>query len=71
MNIALIGYGKMGKAIHAIAEQKGHKIVLTYSWKTNVKDFNMPVDIDIKGNSIRLYTTDKPQTLKIKRKEIK
>ncbi len=29
MNIALIGYGKMGKAIEEIALQKGHNIVLT------------------------------------------
>lgn len=28
MNIALIGYGKMGKAIEQIALQKGHEIVL-------------------------------------------
>ncbi|MBX3238968.1 MAG: 4-hydroxy-tetrahydrodipicolinate reductase [Chitinophagaceae bacterium] len=28
MNIALIGYGKMGKAIEEIAVQRGHKIVL-------------------------------------------
>lgn len=28
MNIALIGYGKMGKAIEAIALEKGHQIVL-------------------------------------------
>jgi len=28
MNIALIGYGKMGKAIEAIAVEKGHNIVL-------------------------------------------
>ncbi len=28
MNIALIGYGKMGKAIEAIALQKGHEMVL-------------------------------------------
>jgi 4-hydroxy-tetrahydrodipicolinate reductase len=29
MNIALIGYGKMGKAIEAIAVSRGHNIVLT------------------------------------------
>lgn len=29
MNITLIGYGKMGKAIEAIALEKGHHIVLT------------------------------------------
>ena len=28
MNIALIGYGKMGKAIEAVALQKGHNIIL-------------------------------------------
>ena len=28
MKIALIGYGKMGKAIEEIALQKGHEIVL-------------------------------------------
>src|SRR5450432_799137 len=28
MNIALIGYGKMGKAIEAIAIERGHQIVL-------------------------------------------
>ncbi|HSQ44296.1 MAG TPA: 4-hydroxy-tetrahydrodipicolinate reductase [Ginsengibacter sp.] len=28
MNIALLGYGKMGKAIEEIASQKGHNIVL-------------------------------------------
>ncbi len=27
MKIALIGYGRMGKAIHALAQQKGHNIV--------------------------------------------
>lgn len=38
MNIALIGYGKMGRAIEAIALQKGHKIVLTID-ENNVNDF--------------------------------
>ncbi len=28
MNIALIGYGKMGKAIHEIAKERGHEAVL-------------------------------------------
>lgn len=28
MNIALIGYGKMGKAIHEFAKQRGHETVL-------------------------------------------
>ena len=31
MNIALLGYGKMGKAIEEIALERGHQIVL----KTN------------------------------------
>jgi 4-hydroxy-tetrahydrodipicolinate reductase len=28
ISIALIGYGKMGKAIEAVALQKGHRIIL-------------------------------------------
>ncbi|MFT4203143.1 MAG: 4-hydroxy-tetrahydrodipicolinate reductase [Chitinophagaceae bacterium] len=31
MNIALVGYGKMGKAIEAIAIERGHEIVLKIS----------------------------------------
>jgi 4-hydroxy-tetrahydrodipicolinate reductase len=38
MNIALIGYGKMGKAIEEIALGKGHSIVLTVSIE-NLEDF--------------------------------
>lgn len=39
MNIALIGYGKMGKAIEAIALEKGHQIVLKIDIN-NASDFN-------------------------------
>jgi 4-hydroxy-tetrahydrodipicolinate reductase len=38
MKIALIGYGKMGKAIEEIALQKGYEIVLKIS-EDNLKDF--------------------------------
>ena len=38
MNIALIGYGKMGKAIEAIALEKGHQIVLKID-VSNMHDF--------------------------------
>ncbi len=38
MKIALIGYGKMGKAIEEIALQKGHEIVLKIS-DLNLMDF--------------------------------
>ncbi len=38
MNIALIGYGKMGKAIEEIAVQRGHKIVLKID-ESNLADF--------------------------------
>lgn len=34
MNIALIGYGKMGKAIEAIALQRGHTIAVTVDIET-------------------------------------
>ncbi|MBS1667396.1 MAG: 4-hydroxy-tetrahydrodipicolinate reductase [Bacteroidetes bacterium] len=39
MRIALIGYGKMGKAIEEIALQKGHEIVLKIDID-NVNEFN-------------------------------
>ena len=39
MNIALIGYGKMGKAIEEIAINNGHKILLKINSK-NIADFN-------------------------------
>jgi 4-hydroxy-tetrahydrodipicolinate reductase len=39
MNIALIGYGKMGKAIEAIALEKGHQVVLKIDIN-NASDFN-------------------------------
>lgn len=38
MRIALIGYGKMGKAIEAIATSKGHEIVLKIN-DSNLADF--------------------------------
>lgn len=39
MNIALIGYGKMGKAIEEIAIEKGHTIVLKID-ENNTDEFN-------------------------------
>jgi glycerol-3-phosphate dehydrogenase len=41
MNIALIGYGKMGEAIEKIAEERGHKIALICNSElsVNVADF--------------------------------
>ncbi len=39
MNIALIGYGKMGKAIEAVAVDRGHQIVLKIDID-NLADFN-------------------------------
>lgn len=37
MNIALIGYGKMGKAIEKIAEERGHTIVLICNSELGVR----------------------------------
>jgi 4-hydroxy-tetrahydrodipicolinate reductase len=39
MKIAIIGYGKMGKAIEAIALERGHEVVLKID-ETNIVDFN-------------------------------
>ena len=39
MNIAIIGYGKMGKEIERIALERGHKVTLKIT-SQNVKDYN-------------------------------
>ena len=49
MNIALLGYGRMGKTIEEIAENRGHKIVLKISddiENHELKDQNIDVAID-------------------------
>lgn len=47
MNIALLGYGKMGKAIETIALKRGHKIVLKVSRDTKAYALdNVDVAID-------------------------
>ncbi len=38
MNIALVGYGKMGKTIETIAMERGHTIVSIITSKTNEKE---------------------------------
>ncbi len=38
MKLALIGYGKMGKAIEEIAQQRGHQVVLAIN-RSNADDF--------------------------------
>ena len=50
MKIALIGYGKMGKAIETIALQKGHEIVLKIDIDNNhelTKEFLVRADVAI------------------------
>ncbi len=48
MNILLIGYGKMGKAIEAIARERGHRIVGIQDPSTDKTfDFSTPVDVAI------------------------
>jgi 4-hydroxy-tetrahydrodipicolinate reductase len=50
MNIAIIGYGKMGKAIEEIAIQRGHKIVLKISidnTEDNTKENLQTADVAI------------------------
>ncbi len=50
MNIALVGYGKMGKTIEKLALERGHEIVMRIS-KNNLKEFDLKnlqqMDIDV------------------------
>jgi 4-hydroxy-tetrahydrodipicolinate reductase len=47
MNILLIGYGKMGKAIEAIALQRGHQIAGKPDTKEELLRFNQSADMAI------------------------
>lgn len=67
MKIALIGYGKMGKAIEEVALERGHEIVLKID-ENNLSDFNKEnidkadVSIEFTGphaaydNLVKLFT---------------
>ncbi len=67
MKIALLGYGRMGKAIEEIATERGHEIVLIVN--KNKKDYNLSVaDVAIDfsipsaavGNLTRCFETKTP-----------
>ena len=49
MKIALLGYGKMGKAIETIALQRGHTIVIKTSRDTNynIKEADVAIDFSV------------------------
>ena len=48
MNIALIGYGKMGKSIEKLAIQRGHKISVIVNSNTKKKLFELsPNNTDV------------------------
>jgi 4-hydroxy-tetrahydrodipicolinate reductase len=47
MKILLIGYGKMGKAIEAIALSRGHTIAGKIDVGDNLNDFQEPIDVAI------------------------
>ena len=52
MNIALLGYGKMGKAIEQIALERGHRIVLKIDIDQKEYDFsNVDIAIDFSDPS--------------------
>ena len=49
MNIALLGYGKMGKAIEQVALKRGHNIVIKADVGTtyNITDADVAIDFSI------------------------
>ena len=55
MKIALFGYGKMGKIIEKIAEERGHKVVFKIqSGKTNydIKQADMAIDFSVPSAAV-------------------
>lgn len=54
MNIALLGYGKMGKAIETIAIKRGHKIVLKVSRDTKeytLENVDLAIDFSLPSSA--------------------
>jgi aminopeptidase N len=49
-----------------LLDLKWRKNQLEYQWRTDVSDFEMPVDISINGEKIRLYPTNKTKTIPLK-----
>jgi 4-hydroxy-tetrahydrodipicolinate reductase len=47
MKILLIGYGKMGKTIEAIAVSRGYEIAGRMDVGDRLADFNQPADVAI------------------------
>ena len=60
MNIALLGYGKMGKAIEKIALERGHVIVLKTthnSDKITLKNVDVAIDFSVPKSAYKNITT--------------
>ncbi len=49
-----------------LLDLKWRKNQLEYQWRTDVSNFEMPVDISINGEKIRLYPTNKTKTIPLK-----
>ena len=55
MNIALLGYGKMGKTIETIALDRGHNIVLTYNGgdaAIHLKNCDVAIDFSLPSTAV-------------------
>ncbi len=64
MKIALIGYGRMGQAIEAIAKERGHEIALTIDMdnqhdltKENLKKADVAIEFTIPASALNNYKT--------------
>ncbi|WP_339735125.1 4-hydroxy-tetrahydrodipicolinate reductase [uncultured Sunxiuqinia sp.] len=64
MKIALIGYGRMGQAIEAIAKERGHEIVLTIDvenqhdlTKENLRKVDVAIEFTIPASALDNYKT--------------
>ena len=63
MNIALLGYGKMGKTIEKVAIDRGHDIVLKVDIDNDSYDFKgVDVAIDFSDPSAAYQNIYKPNT---------
>lgn len=55
-------YGSLPELI-INSKTENNNTMLSYQWKTNVAEFNMPIDLYIKGEKYRIYPANSSQTL--------
>jgi aminopeptidase N len=61
-------YPELPKFLYSLKKKKG-KFILKYQWDADIKNFNMPIGVEVKGKKIMLKPTTKKQKVVIEMEE--